>query len=402
MGLIAEGEANLSRAFDFYIESGNPAYAVAIADHPYAMPLLRLLPGLISHALELVTPESLQAGRVLCNHGICLGTTRNGYLAAQEAFGRALAIARREHDQSLEMRVLSSSANIDGMHLRWSESLDKSLQAIELASLVDEPVFKIRGHFWAGNSLLCGSVDVAGARSQVSQMLTDAEQLRDRLWIPQALLLQISTFSLVGDWENAFEHSDRCITRFPDDAGVLAQRSLMEYELGNPSQGQHYQERHLQAIQTGKDLHGILNIIFIKLTDQFTGLEHLLERAQAMLSPSQNYPAAQAAARFALGLLAVHSGDGPAAGEQYEYLVPHRGSVLWHVDGVVDRLLGLLSQTMGDPTRQQSTTRTQWPFAARLDTGPNWPGVAATTRTLFVKETAPRTHQGPHPCLTNP
>ena len=76
-------------------------------------------------------------------------------------------------------------------------------------------------------------------------MLTDAEQLRDGLWIPQALLLQISTFSLVGDWENAFEHSDRCITRFPDDAGVLAQRSLMEYELGNPSQGQHYQERHL-------------------------------------------------------------------------------------------------------------------------------------------------------------
>ena len=141
------------------------AVALDIADHPYAMPLLRLLPGLISHALELVPPESLQAGCVLCNHGICLGTTRNGYLAAQEAFGRALAIARREHDQSLEMRVLSSSANIDGMHLRWSESLDKSLQAIEVASLVDEPVFKIRGHFWAGNSLLCGSGDVAGARS---------------------------------------------------------------------------------------------------------------------------------------------------------------------------------------------------------------------------------------------
>ena len=67
-----------------------------------------------------------------------------------------------------------------------------------------------------------------------------------------------------------------------------------------------------------------------------------------MLAPSQNYPAAQAAARFALGLLAVHSGDGPQAGEHYEYLVPHRGSVLWHVDGVVDRLLGLLSHTMGE------------------------------------------------------
>ena len=79
--------------------------------------------------------------------------------------------------------LVEVSANIDGMHLRWTESLDKSLQAIELASLVDEPVFKIRGHFWAGNSLLCGLGDVAGARSQFSQMLTDAEQLRDRTWM---------------------------------------------------------------------------------------------------------------------------------------------------------------------------------------------------------------------------
>ncbi len=350
MGLIPESVANLSRAFDYYVESGDPAHAVAIADHPYAVPLLRFLPGLISHALELVTPESLQAGRVLCNHGICLGTTRNGYLAAQEAFGRALTIARREHDQSLEMRVLSSSANIDGLHLRWSESLDKSLQSTELASLVDEPVFKIRGHYWAGNSLLCGVGDVAGARSQVSQALTDAEQLGDRLWLSQALLLQISTFSLLGDWENAFEHSDRCITRFPDAANSLAQRSLMEYELGNPSQGQHYLERHLQATQTVTDTAAVMNVIII-LTDQFTGrepLEETRERAQAMLSPSQNYPAAQAAARFALGLIAVHSGDGAAAGEHYEYLVPHRGSVLWRIDRVVDRLLGLLSQTMGN------------------------------------------------------
>ncbi|MBQ09955.1 MAG: hypothetical protein CMJ45_00190 [Planctomyces sp.] len=164
-------------------------------------------------------------------------------------------------------------------------------------------------------------------------------------------MLQISTFSLVGDWESAFEYSDRYITRFSDDAGALAQRSLMEYELGNPGQGQHYLERYLQAIQTAMDFHAIIHINFINLTDQVTGQEHLEEtraRAQVMLSPSQNYPALQAVARFALGRLAVHSGDRPQASEHYEYLLPHRGSVLWHVDGVVDRLLGLLSQTMGN------------------------------------------------------
>ena len=127
------------------------------------------------------------------------------------------------------MRVLSSSANIDGFHLRWTETLDKSLAAIELALLVDEPVSKLRGHYWAGFSLLCGVGDVAGARSHASQMLTDAEQLGDRVWLSQALSLQISTFSLVGDWENALEHSDRCITIFPYSAVVLAQLSLIDY-----------------------------------------------------------------------------------------------------------------------------------------------------------------------------
>jgi tetratricopeptide (TPR) repeat protein len=350
MALIPESVVNLSRAFDYYVESGDAPYAVAIADHPYSQLLLPNLKDLISRALDLVTPESLQAGRVLCNLGICLGSTRDGYLAAQDAFGRALAIARREHDQSLEMRVLSSSANIDGFHLRWTETLDKSLAAIELALLVDEPVSKLRGHYWAGFSLLCGVGDVAGARSHASQMLTDAEQLRDRLWISQALFLQISIFSLIGDWENALEHSDRCITRFPNNAVVLAQRSLIEYELGNPSQGQVYLERHLQSIRTGR-LDSAALLAFINLTVQCTARDHLeetRERAQAMLSSSQNFPAAQASARCALGLIAVHSGDGPAAGEEYRYLAPHRDSAFWRLDRVVDRLLGLLAHTMGN------------------------------------------------------
>ena len=44
-----------------------------------------------------------------------------------------------------------------------------------------------------------------------------------------------------------------------------------------------------------------------------------------MLSSSQNFPAAEEAlARCALGLIAVNSGDWPAAGQQYGYLLPPR------------------------------------------------------------------------------
>ncbi len=85
-----------------------------------------------------------------------------------------------------------------------------------------------------------------------------------------------------------------------------------------------------------------------RITGTWDRLELARERAQARLSSPLDFPAAEATARAALGLVAVHSGDAGLAGEQYGFLAHQRGSVLWHDYMVVDRLLGLLSQTMGN------------------------------------------------------
>ena len=53
-------------------------------------------------------------------------------------------------------------------------------------------------------------------------------------------------------------------------------------------------------------------------------------------------------ARVALGLVAVLRGEADAAGEQYQFLQRHRGIVVPGVLRSVDRLLGILSQTMGN------------------------------------------------------
>jgi tetratricopeptide (TPR) repeat protein len=52
-------------------------------------------------------------------------------------------------------------------------------------------------------------------------------------------------------------------------------------------------------------------------------------------------------ANAGLALLAVRKGDRSAATEHYDYLVAQRGTMI-ETTSSVDRLLGLLSQTMGD------------------------------------------------------
>jgi DNA-binding CsgD family transcriptional regulator len=52
-------------------------------------------------------------------------------------------------------------------------------------------------------------------------------------------------------------------------------------------------------------------------------------------------------AKAGLALLAVLKGDQPAAEELYDYLLEQRGTMVWTLSSI-DRLLGLLSQTMNE------------------------------------------------------
>ena len=68
-----------------------------------------------------------------------MGIEEGDYDGAREAFARALAIARREGDVALEMQTLADAANVDMLHSRYQESLEKGMRAIELAHHVDDP-----------------------------------------------------------------------------------------------------------------------------------------------------------------------------------------------------------------------------------------------------------------------
>ena len=69
--------------------------------------------------------------------------------------------------------------------------------------------------------------------------------------------------------------------------------------------------------------------------------------AEAALSEQSVAPLVAMVAKAGLALLAVQKGDQSAAEEHYAYLQEQRGTMIATVMSV-DRLLGLLSETMGD------------------------------------------------------
>ncbi len=86
--------ASLSRAFDFYAETNDVAHAVGVAGYPmHHVPGHRVAVELVARALQLVPPDSPEAGRLLSRYVLVMGLEEGDYQGALEAFDGAVAIA---------------------------------------------------------------------------------------------------------------------------------------------------------------------------------------------------------------------------------------------------------------------------------------------------------------------
>ena len=112
---VHEAVDKLRLAFDYYIEAGDIAHVVAVAESPIPnMAGNRTgMIGLLNGALELVPQDSHEEGRFLSLYAMAMGQQGGDYLASNEAFDRALTIARREQDALLELRTLAAASYVD-------------------------------------------------------------------------------------------------------------------------------------------------------------------------------------------------------------------------------------------------------------------------------------------------
>ena len=248
---LSEAFANLSRAFDYYAEAGNVAQAVAAAEFPIAPPPYRI-PGvaqLMARALTMVPADSHEAGRLLSRYGAILGAADCDFEGAQQALGRAIAIARREGDVPLEVQTLTYAADVSGQHIHWQESVDNGLRAIELASGAGNPGSELHSRYWTSVSLLHMG-ELGAARPHASVMRDLAQNRRTPKELAGIGFVPITTLScLEGDWKAGREHSDRGLEVSPLNPILLSPRGLLEYETGESDQGEVYLERLLEVMR---------------------------------------------------------------------------------------------------------------------------------------------------------
>ncbi len=363
---VGEAVTNVTRAFDFYTGVGDVARAVAVAEHRVGVIGAQRfgMAQLVARALELVSPDSHDAGRILAYHGGFLGMDDGDYSGAQEAFSRALDIARRDSDIALETRTLSTAARVDFMHCYWEVSLEKCRRAIELTHHTNDPFAELGANYFAASNLMAMG-ELEGARLHASAALSAAERLREQSWLGIALWLNESVSSHEGNWQIAREINDRRLLLGPTEILPLCSRVVLEYQIGDFAQGDAYLERVLRAIPTtppGPTIPQAIVASSMPMAAQIKGAPSGFEVAEAaeaaeaaaemVLSSPSAMPLVAGFARIGRALLVIQGGNATEAGEQYVALEQLRQRGVWRApvpNGAVaiDRMLGLLSHTIG-------------------------------------------------------
>jgi DNA-binding CsgD family transcriptional regulator len=350
---LHEAYISLNRAFDCYVELGAIPRALAVAQYP-----IPVVPGhtgatrLIARALALIPPESHQAGLLLARYGQALGVEEVDYARATEALQRAVTIARHEQDSTLGLWALTYGAVVDAYHLHWSETLHKSRQAAQLARQIDEPLAEVGARFWAADaSHVLGHLPSAIQQAQAG--LAVAERVRDCTSLSGMLWINGFVSELQGNWEAARHYSDRGLAVAPNDRRLLSTRVVLEYQLGEFSQGEAYLRQLLESIPLTPPWPTFpyaIQAIVIPVVAQISGAADRLDAAEAaaqvILSAPFVLPLFAKLARTGLALITQLRGERAAAREQYDALASHRGTMSSFLIAD-DRLLGLLSTVQG-------------------------------------------------------
>ncbi|MFQ6030139.1 MAG: helix-turn-helix transcriptional regulator, partial [Dehalococcoidia bacterium] len=364
MQSLEQSVDNLIRAFDYYVELGKVDEAVEVAEYP--------VPGTAAHyeaitrlptrALDLVPPDSHQAGRLLVRHAWNLGLSQNNYSVAQEALDQALVIAERENDSALQLRALVIAGELDNSHCQWSKALERNQKAIELARQLNDPFGELRAYHHAASAMMAmGALEPAHRNSTVIREL--AERLDDSFLLATALSHDQTWFRLIGDWQAARSVSDYGLTLDNWEVRLTCTRVLVEYETGNLQQGREYLWRLLEPAMLRRPglRHGYaFTAMVIGLVGHISGEVEKLDAAKEIATTIVSAPAARpfiaVLARAALGMLVVLQQDKPAAAEHYSVLLPKRGTMLTPICPMAaDRLLGLLASTVGDYQKAEAS-----------------------------------------------
>jgi DNA-binding CsgD family transcriptional regulator/tetratricopeptide (TPR) repeat protein len=345
----------LKRTFEYYRQSGQQERAVQVAQFQ-----VRPRPGyqfglisLVEPAVGMAPPDSPDAARLLILLGEVLGLEEGRYPEAQQAFDKALAIAESCGDVSLEMRTLSTAANVHFFHAQGQAALQASLRAIELSGYVDDPRSELIAHYTAFFCLL-RSGQTLGAARHASTMVELGERVGDDLMLANGYWVSERVSTITGDWDAARVFSDSGLALSPGASVILSTRAMLEYETGESNEGSSFVKRLLDSAKSAPDLPVAAHWTVascIPVISRVTGiLDHVDEAersAEIFLSSPQALPLLSLGVQAGLALIAVVRQDRTACREMYDLFLSQEN----HQNHTMStgRLLGLLAHTIGKP-----------------------------------------------------
>ena len=194
---------SVNQAFEYYHSVRDISMMLNIAKYPWELnPGTTDMAELIQRTLNELPSCSQDYGNLLSHLGVALNNEKGEYESAQDIFAQAIEIARRDNDVDLEMQTEVYAAEVDRWQLNIQESLDRSLNAIELSSHTQNTWFEARAHRWAAIAQ-CIMGDYERSLHHANRGLDLADKLRDpysrglSLWKIETLL------RLKGEWEDS-------------------------------------------------------------------------------------------------------------------------------------------------------------------------------------------------------
>ena len=351
---LEEAVASLSKAFDYYVKTGNADLAVAIAEHPFPASAGRDygVMQIIERALALVPPDSRQAGRLLARYGWLMGIEKANYEESRDPFARAMNVATNEGDTVLAVRTLVSAAEVEAFFFQYGETITKGLEAIALLDEIDDPQSEMLAHFWVGNASLNHLGDLAMAKRHINQSITAAERLRHHFYLGRSLNQMSWMLYRQGEWQAARDFNDRGLAASPRETRLLHTRIMLENEVGNFSDGVVYLERLLEVMRLtapGPAYEYAFPAMSIPMAARISGnlswLDEAVKAANHVFSSLPATPMVAAMTNTGLALLAVQRGD--VASAKQLYLAKQPPKTFGGLGPQINRLIGLLAQTAG-------------------------------------------------------
>ena len=340
------------RAFDAFLELGDVKNAVAVATYPHGF--LRSSTGaanMASRALDLVPPDSLEAGYLLSIYGAALSWENKDYQRAQETLSRAVEIARKEGDRTLEVRTLIAIGQMFYDQGHNKEAAHELVSVIELAKLIDDLETLAHARIMYANVLLTLG-DFDNSLMHATAGLEEAG-LSHNIPLMVALLRHNAHLAmLTGNFELARQYVSLALDHSPEDVAALADATLLALQVGDLPRGDERIEQLSNLVSggligTGTEQSSAAAII--TLYCRVTGSTDLLDVAEsasrAVLSSPSSATVFAVRARIGLSLVAIQRLDKGLAQKQYSFLKPHAGSQIFAI-ACCDRILGLLAQTL--------------------------------------------------------